>query len=84
VIPKAVAGASLWTFSLPDRKAERFGGVQLTAANLPRAVFSPDGRWVAYMSDETGMTGVYVQPFPATGAKYPISKRARLLSAVVA
>ena len=74
VIPKAVGGASLWTFSLQDRKAERFGGVQLTAANLPRAVFSPDGRWVAYMSDETGMTGVYVQPFPATGTKYPISK----------
>ena len=26
------------------------------------------------MSDETGTAAVYVQPFPATGAKYPISK----------
>ena len=65
---------SLWTFSLRDRKAEPFGGVQLSTANLARSVFSPDGRWVAYMSDETGMTAVYVQPVPATGAKYPISK----------
>ena len=65
---------SLWTFSLQDKKAEPFGGVQFSAANLPRSVFSPDGRWVAYMSDETGTTAVYVQPFPATGAKYPISK----------
>ena len=47
---------SLWTFSLRDRKAEPFGGVQLSTANLARSVFSPDGRWVAYMSDETGMT----------------------------
>ena len=73
VIRKAAVGASLWTFSLPDRKVEPFGGVQFASANLPRAVFSPDGRWVAYMSDETGISGVYVQPFPATGAKYPIS-----------
>jgi eukaryotic-like serine/threonine-protein kinase len=65
---------SLWTFSLQDKKAEPFGGVQLAGPILPRAVFSPDGRWVAYVSDETGTSAVYVQPFPATGAKYPISK----------
>jgi len=73
-ITKARLGASLWTFSLQDRKVERFGGVQSSSAILPAAVFSPNGRWVAYVSDETGLTGVYVQPFPATGAKYPISK----------
>ena len=74
VITKAIIGPSLWTFSLRDRKAEPFGGVRFSAANVPRAVFSPDGRWVAYMSDETGTTNVYVQPFPATGTKYPISR----------
>jgi serine/threonine-protein kinase len=74
VVPRAVVGASLWTFSLRDRKVERFDGVQSSEAVLPAAVFSPDGRWIAYMSDETGSAGVYVQPFPATGAKYPISK----------
>jgi eukaryotic-like serine/threonine-protein kinase len=29
---------------------------------------SPDGRWLAYMSDETGVTQVYVHPFPDTRA----------------
>jgi Tol biopolymer transport system component len=37
--------------------------------------FSPDGKWVAYSSDETGRLEVYVQPFPATGAKWQISSK---------
>ena len=28
------------------------------------AVFSPDGRWIAYVSNEAGQPNVYVQPFP--------------------
>jgi len=35
--------------------------------------FSPDGHWIAYMSDETGKYEVSVQPFPATGSKWQIS-----------
>ena len=35
--------------------------------------FSPDGRWMAYMSDESGRFEIYVQPFPATGSKWQIS-----------
>jgi Tol biopolymer transport system component len=35
--------------------------------------FSPDGRWVAYISDESGRLEVYVQPFPGPGAKWQIS-----------
>ena len=31
--------------------------------------FSPDGRWVAYHSGESGRPEVYVAPFPWTGAK---------------
>jgi serine/threonine protein kinase len=34
---------------------------------------SPDLRWFAYGSDETGRFEIYVQPFPPTGAKWPIS-----------
>ena len=37
------------------------------------ARFSPDGKWLAYVSDETGKDEVYVQPFPPTGAKWQIS-----------
>jgi Tol biopolymer transport system component/predicted Ser/Thr protein kinase len=38
-----------------------------------RGVFSPDGKWIAYESFETGRPEVYVQPFPPTGAKWMIS-----------
>ena len=37
------------------------------------AQFSPDGKWVAYASSETGRMEVYVVPFPGTGAKWQIS-----------
>ena len=35
--------------------------------------FSPDGRWIAYQSNEGGRNDIYVVPFPATGAKSQIS-----------
>lgn len=34
---------------------------------------SPDGRWLAYVSDETGRQEVYVGSFPATGGRWQIS-----------
>jgi len=38
-------------------------------------MLSPDGQWLAYASDETGRTEVYVRPFPDTeSAKYTISR----------
>jgi dipeptidyl aminopeptidase/acylaminoacyl peptidase len=45
-----------------------------TAFQEDSAVFSPDGRWIAYSSNESGQTQVHVQPFPATGEKYQVSK----------
>ena len=36
-------------------------------------MFSPDGRWLAYMSNESGRNEVYVQPFPGPGGKWQIS-----------
>jgi serine/threonine protein kinase len=35
--------------------------------------FSPDGRWLAYSSNETGRQEVYVRPFPGPGGKWQIS-----------
>jgi hypothetical protein len=40
-----------------------------TAANETRARFSPDTRWIAYTSDESGRAEVYVAPFPQEGAE---------------
>jgi len=37
------------------------------------AQFSPDGRWMAYTSTETGRAEVYVQTIPASGGKWQIS-----------
>ena len=37
------------------------------------AVFSPEGRWLAYMSTESGRQEIYVQPFPGPGGKWQIS-----------
>ena len=34
---------------------------------------SPDGRWFAYVSDETGQDEVYVQPYPTTGQRWRVS-----------
>jgi eukaryotic-like serine/threonine-protein kinase len=35
--------------------------------------FSPDGRWIAYLSNESGANELYVRPFPAPGGKWQIS-----------
>ena len=60
----------LWVLSVADQKWETF---LQTPANESRAVFSPNGRWVAYESDESGKKEIYVQSFPASGAKWQIS-----------
>jgi serine/threonine-protein kinase len=39
--------------------------------SVPR--FSPDGHWIAYVSDESGRAEVYVQPYPTSGQKWQIS-----------
>jgi Tol biopolymer transport system component len=36
--------------------------------------FSPDGKWIAYTSNESGKEEIYVQAFPESGAKWQVSK----------
>jgi Tol biopolymer transport system component len=38
-----------------------------------RASFSPDGRWLAFQSDESGRNEIHVQPFPGPGRKWQVS-----------
>jgi serine/threonine-protein kinase len=42
-------------------------------ANEREPMFSPDGRWLAYESSESGRYEVYVRPFPGPGGKWQIS-----------
>ncbi|HEU4689427.1 MAG TPA: hypothetical protein VFS23_13735, partial [Vicinamibacterales bacterium] len=60
----------LWTLSVADRKSIPF---LQTSFNEMHGHVSPDGRWLAYASDESGTWQVYVQTFPEPGAKRTIS-----------
>jgi serine/threonine-protein kinase len=62
---------TLWTLTLPDKKAARFGEVRSTQ-DPPSATFSPDDRWVAYLSTDRGTRTVFVEPFPPNGVKHTI------------
>ena len=64
------AGAPIRVLRLSDRKAQPF---LQTAANEGAPQFSPDGRWMAYLSDESGRNEIYVQPYPGPGGKWQIS-----------
>jgi Tol biopolymer transport system component len=54
----------------PGRKP--FPVVQ-TKFNESDAQFSPDGRWIAYISNESGRDEIYVQRFPAPGVRQQIT-----------
>ena len=61
----------LWALPLTgDRKPMR---LLSTPADEYAAAFSPDGRWVAYASNESGSYQVYVQGFPEPRGKWQIS-----------
>jgi Tol biopolymer transport system component len=64
-------GADLWSVPLSgDRKPSPV--VQARADQLNGQI-SPDGKWLAYRSNETGRQEIYIQPFPATAGKWQIS-----------
>jgi len=61
----------LWVLALDGtRKTKPFAR---SAFDELQGQFSPDGRWIAYASEESGKWEVYVEPFPATGSKWKIS-----------
>jgi Tol biopolymer transport system component len=62
----------IWRYSLVEKKATPF--IQMPRSSQHSSRVSPDERWVAYVSDETGRFEVYVQPIPVTGAKFQITK----------
>ena len=45
-----------------------------STATLRSPVLSPDGRWLAYVSDESGINQLYVRPYPALDRKWQISQ----------
>jgi Tol biopolymer transport system component len=70
-LPPGTQGG-LWLLSLSgQRQAKPVPQTEMRGTN---GRFSPDGRWIAYESSESGRAEVYVQPFPFTGAKWLISR----------
>jgi Tol biopolymer transport system component len=65
-------GFDLWMLPLEgeDRKPRPY---QTTPFGEIHATVSPDGRWIAYASDETGRFEIYVRSFPDAGSKFQIS-----------
>jgi eukaryotic-like serine/threonine-protein kinase len=63
-------GYDLWVLPLKERKARLF---LRTPFNESAPRFSPDGHWLAYVSNESGRYEVYVQPYPGPGGKLQIS-----------
>jgi serine/threonine protein kinase len=63
-------GSDLFVLSLADRKSVPF--VNTSASETPGG-FSPDARWIAYVSNESGQNQVYVAPFPGPGGKRLVS-----------
>jgi eukaryotic-like serine/threonine-protein kinase len=64
------SGYDIWVLHLADRKTRPFLQTPFNES-VPR--FSPDGHWLAYISNENGRFEVYVQPYPGPGGKYQIS-----------
>jgi Tol biopolymer transport system component len=68
-----VLRSGLWIFPLdPSAKPWMVRGDDETRA-FWQSEFSPDGRWFAYASHESGDSEVYVEPFPATGSRWQVS-----------
>ncbi len=65
------SGWDIWVLPLDgERKPQLLLG---GSYNERWPVLSPDGRWLAYLSDESGQREVYVQAFPGPGGKWQVS-----------
>ena len=61
-------GSELWALPLGSDSE-----VRLLSGSSQSATISPDGRFMAYQSDESGQDEVYVQPFPDGGTRVQLS-----------
>ena len=73
-----VTGVELWTLplDLSDPDHPKPGKPEPFLTTAPRQVdpaFSPDGKWMAYSSNESGVDDVFVRPFPGPGGKWRVS-----------
>jgi Tol biopolymer transport system component len=70
--PQSQTGRDIYVLELGDGKEAK--PFLQTKFDEHSGVLSPDGRWLAYVSEESGSEEVYVAPFPGPGGKWQISK----------
>jgi Tol biopolymer transport system component len=71
VVNSPATGADLWLLSL--RHPEVMRPFKNTAAAERQGSLSPDGHWMAYVSNESGRPEIYVEPVPGPGGRRQIS-----------
>ncbi len=67
----SVTASDVWILPLTGERTPT--AFVKTRFNETAPRFSPDGRWIAYVSDEAGQPDVYVRPFPGPGEAHRIS-----------
>jgi serine/threonine-protein kinase len=75
LVTSTVTGTSshaIWLLLLGEPQPRRFLNSRF---NETYPEFSPDGRWIAYVSDETGRPEVYIQPYPGPGQRRQLSDK---------
>jgi Tol biopolymer transport system component len=65
------SGTDIWRLDLGEKPTATL--FLQTPFNERNSRISPDGRWLAYSSDESGRDEVYIQSFPSAGAKVQVS-----------
>jgi len=67
---ESTTGWDVWLFRLGENAPQP---ILRSVADEQQATLSPNGHYLAYISNESGGLEVYVQPFPLTGAKWQVS-----------
>ena len=67
-----VLRSGLWIFSFSPNEKPRMVRSDPRTENW-QSEFSPDGKWLAYTSSESGSPEVYVEPLPLTGTRWQVS-----------
>ncbi|HEY0142100.1 MAG TPA: protein kinase [Thermoanaerobaculia bacterium] len=65
------SGSDIRYVTVADRKSHPYAATQFLESS---AKMSPDGKWIAFQSNESGQPEIYVAPFPPTGAKWTVSQ----------
>ncbi len=65
------SGTDIRYVTVADGKSHPYAATQFLESS---AKMSPDGKWMALQSNESGQPEIYVAPFPPTGAKWTVSQ----------